>query len=65
MLSFISCFPLGRLVQQKLEDQSLRNGGAVLHLKGFMDFLTPAVLLCLSVLALVGNSYNPFLYFRF
>jgi hypothetical protein len=25
----------------------------------------PPVLLCLSVLSLVGDSYNPFLYFQF
>jgi hypothetical protein len=27
--------------------------------------VVPLALLCLSVLALVGASYNPFLYFRF
>ncbi len=30
-----------------------------------IDALTPAVLLLLSTMALVGDSYNPFLYFRF
>ena len=29
------------------------------------DMIMPAVLLILSTLALVGNSYNPFLYFQF
>lgn len=29
------------------------------------DLLVPAILLLLSTIALVGNSYNPFLYFRF
>ena len=30
-----------------------------------IDAVTPAALMLLSVLALVGNSYNPFLYFQF
>ena len=30
-----------------------------------LDMITPAVLLIVSVLALVGASYNPFLYFQF
>lgn len=30
-----------------------------------MDMVTPALLLVLSVFALVGANYNPFLYFRF
>ena len=31
----------------------------------FLDMVTPVILLLLSVMALVGNSYNPFLYFQF
>ena len=42
-------------------------GKPVAH--GFMCFigygLIPAALLLLSTAALVGNSYNPFMYFRF
>lgn len=35
------------------------------HIVYFYDAAMPAVLLILSLLALVGNSYNPFLYFQF
>ena len=31
----------------------------------FVDMVLPAVLLVFSAMALVGNSYNPFLYFQF
>ncbi len=36
--------------------------GRVVYLVGA---LVPVVLIVLSVMALVGNSYNPFLYFQF
>lgn len=35
------------------------------HIVYAYDAVIPAVLLVLSLLALVGNSYNPFLYFQF
>lgn len=35
------------------------------HIVYAYDMVMPAVLLILSLLALVGNSYNPFLYFQF
>ena len=35
------------------------------HLLFAYDTVMPAVMLILSLLALVGNSYNPFLYFQF
>ena len=36
--------------------------GRIAYLAGA---LVPVVLIILSVMALVGNSYNPFLYFQF
>ncbi len=38
---------------------------AVFYLYNILETITPAFLLVLSVLALIGNSYNPFLYFQF
>lgn len=35
------------------------------HIVYIYDMIMPVVLLVLSLLALVGNSYNPFLYFQF
>ena len=37
----------------------------LLGLVYFTDALTPVILILLSVLALIGNTYNPFLYFQF
>lgn len=64
-VAILACFPLGKKIEEALHRRGSRIGGAALHLVSFVDMLTPAVLLILSVLALVGNSYNPFLYFRF
>ena len=30
----------------------------------YLDAVTPVILILLSLLALVGDSYNPFLYFQ-
>ncbi len=35
------------------------------HIRRVLEVAGPVVLLLLSVMALVGNSYNPFLYFQF
>ena len=35
------------------------------YLNGALSAVLPAVLIVLSVLSLVGDSYNPFLYFQF
>lgn len=58
--SVLACTPalslLGKALDRKLDSpiwQLLRNG------------LIPAVLLLLSTCALVGESYNPFIYFQF
>jgi len=37
----------------------------ILIFKSVIDVAAPVVLLALSTMALVGNSYNPFLYFQF
>lgn len=37
----------------------------VANFQGVIQIITPVVLLLLSTLALVGDSYNPFLYFQF
>ena len=61
----LACLPLGHRIREAMMKRAQRKGGFFLHVTGLTDIITPAVLLILSVLALVGNSYNPFLYFRF
>lgn len=63
-VSVIASTPLARNISVNLKHISLKSNGA-LAVYSVLQILVPAVLLLLSVAALVGNSYNPFLYFRF
>ena len=36
-----------------------------INIKGIAEAVIPIALLVLSTMALIGNSYNPFLYFQF
>ncbi len=64
-LAIIACFPLGKVIEAVLHKAADKHDGILLHMVNIIDAFTPALLVILSVLALVGNSYNPFLYFRF
>lgn len=58
----LACTPLFKKISELLssdKNKFLTISGKVINL------LLPAILLLLSTIALVGNSYNPFLYFRF
>ena len=60
----IACTDLGT----RLRNWSLSKpaaGSALFKIAAFVDTVTPILLLLLSVVALIGNSYNPFIYFRF
>ncbi len=46
-------------------DHTAYRGGALYGVYAFVRAVCPVVLLVLSTAALVGNSYNPFLYFQF
>lgn len=62
--SVIACTPLGKMIRQSL----LRYGSsnkAAFTVFNITELIVPPLLLILSVLALIGNSYNPFLYFQF
>lgn len=60
----IAVTPLGKTLHLMLKNLSLR-GGAWYGLRSAWEVLHPVLLLILSAMALVGNSYNPFLYFQF
>lgn len=62
--SIVACFPLGKWLRGKLFELASEKPAALLALN-VIEVVTPIVLLLLSVVALVGDSYNPFLYFRF
>lgn len=58
------CTPLFSLLYKKLEEKSIAST-AVFSVYSASNVLIPLILLALSVAALIGNSYNPFLYFKF
>ena len=68
IISMIACTPMIPWLSQRLTAASAGQGGmaaAARVLCNAVAVAAPVVLLILSVLSLVGDSYNPFLYFRF
>lgn len=63
-VSIIAVLPIGRDIRQFLYRRAAERE-RVPRLMYYIDALTPVILIVLSVMALVGNSYNPFLYFQF
>ena len=57
LASAIACTPLVKHLSQRLERYAVW--------RGCCASLFPVLLLLLSTCALVGESYNPFLYFQF
>ncbi len=64
LFAVIAVTPAGKYLSRILKNIS-RENKAVLWIYGVADALIPVALLILSMTALVGNSYNPFLYFQF
>ena len=60
----IAVTPLGRTLRRMLQNLSHR-GGIAFWAYSAWEILHPVALLLLSAMALVGDSYNPFLYFQF
>ncbi|MCQ2507714.1 MAG: MBOAT family protein [Dorea sp.] len=60
----IACTPLGKNLRKALLNAGKTNA-VIFTIVNITDMLTPAILLMLSLFALVGASYNPFLYFQF
>lgn len=64
VLCVLACTPLVKYISAALRKKS-ENGGAAAAVYGAANVIFPAGLLIVSVLFLIGDSYNPFLYFRF
>ena len=60
----IASTPVGRGLRNLLKNLSLRSRG-LFWLNGVVEIAIPVLLLLLAAAALAGDSYNPFLYFRF
>ena len=63
-LCVFACTPVMKNLGAILQKRGERNY-RVLRLNGVLQMLIPTALILLSVLSLVGDSYNPFLYFQF
>ncbi|MBP3851192.1 MAG: MBOAT family protein, partial [Erysipelotrichaceae bacterium] len=64
IFAMIACTDIGKLLRKIGYVLGQRNT-ICLHLFAVTEMITPLFLLILAVLALIGNSYNPFLYFQF
>lgn len=64
LVAVLACTPIVKILGQRLQERALTERNAQVALQ-VIQVATPIVLLILSTAALVGDSYNPFLYFRF
>ena len=60
----IACTPLGKKLRSLLHAWG-RRSTVGFYVFETQEMILPAICLILSVLALIGNTYNPFLYFQF
>ena len=63
-LAVLACTPIVKNVAAMLRRRG-RTDARVAAVYNVLEIVLPIVLLAVSVLSLVGDSYNPFLYFRF
>ncbi|MCD7980823.1 MAG: MBOAT family protein [Clostridiales bacterium] len=64
IFAIIASTPLIKIIRSKILSAHYVRGRLPVLVYAY-DIVAPVVLLVLSALALVGNSYNPFLYFQF
>ena len=64
IICVIACTPVVKVASEIL-NRKAKESRLGLYIARTVDVALPVVLLLLSVLSLVGDSYNPFLYFRF
>ena len=64
ILAGVACTNLGKRLRKTMIEVGKVNP-IMFTVHNVLEMITPAVLLIVSVLALVGASYNPFLYFQF
>ena len=58
----LACFPIVPLLSKLCSN---KRAPLIYYPANAVAAIAPAVLVILSALALIGDSYNPFLYFRF
>ena len=68
IVAMVACSPIIPFLAQKIASAAQRDGASGILSRAVANVVAvavPVALLVLSVLALVGDNYNPFLYFRF
>lgn len=66
LLAVVSVTPLAKTLMERFEQKAENASGvALIRIDGIVRIVLPILLLLLSTMSLVGNSYNPFLYFQF
>ena len=63
IVAVLSVFPIVKKLSEKLKPKKPNTPYSFAH--GIISAIIPVALLILSTLSLVGDSYNPFLYFQF
>ena len=64
IVSIIACTSFGKWLHGKMFQMAKRND-AMLMAYSVLEAITPVLLLVIAAIALSGDSYNPFIYFRF
>ena len=64
IFAIIACMPVARLIKEKIEKFANKNFMTSL-INDYSVVIASVCLLILDTAAVVGSTYNPFLYFRF
>lgn len=65
IVAITASMPLYRYIVQKMRASAASGRVCITYCYNALNIVLPVILLILSTIALVGNSYNPFIYFRF
>ena len=64
LVAIVAVTPLWKKIRDWLLASAQRSA-ATMRIVSFAEIFVPAIMLILSTLALIGDAYNPFLYFQF
>lgn len=64
-VAIVASTPLLKTISGHIKDRARNGSIGVMRCYNVLNVVVPVILLILSTIALIGNSYNPFIYFRF
>lgn len=65
VICIIACTPLVKKITQWFEDKAKQSHIIYMRTYNILNAVLPMIMLALSTLSLIGDSYNPFIYYRF